>query len=252
MSNGAGANAPAPFPLVARLGGPNCPSSAVARGTTVAMRERAIDAVMFDLGGVLVRIRRTWTAQCAAVGVVPTPRSLEPLMRTERGKALDAWQRGDRTFEDCAAIWAWSLEPGAPVSIGRALLESIVDAPYQGTVELIDDLHARGVVTGCLSNTNSLHWERMLREFPALNRLRHRLASHELLLAKPEPAIYAHAAAVLGVPAHRILLFDDLAENCEGARRAGWQAHQVDHEGHTAAQMRAHLAHVGIALGSES
>lgn len=215
------------------------------------MRERTIDAVMFDLGGVLVRIRREWTAQCAAVGVVPTPRSLEPLMRAERSQAIDAWQRGDQTLEACSAIWASSLDPDAPVSIGRALLESIVEAPYQGTVELIDDLHALGVVTGCLSNTNGLHWERMLREFPALSRLHHRLASHELLLAKPEPAIYAHAAAVLALPAERILLFDDLAENCEGARHAGWQACQIDHDGDTAAQMRAHLVHVGVAVRSE-
>ena len=216
------------------------------------MRERAIDAVMFDLGGVLVRIRREWPAQCAAVGVVPTPRSLEPLMRAERSTALDAWQRGDQTLTGCSAIWASSLDPDTPVSIGRALLESIVEAPYQGTVELIDDLHALGVVTGCLSNTNGLHWERMLREFPALSRLHHRLASHELLLAKPEPAIYAHAAAVLGLPAERILLFDDLAENCEGARRAGWQACQIDHEGHTAAQMRSHLVDLGVPVRSES
>ena len=168
------------------------------------MQARAIDAVMFDLGGVLVRIRREWTAQCAAVDVVPTPRSLEPLMRAKRSAALDAWQRGDQTLEACSAIWASTLDPDAPASVGRALLESIVDAPYQGTVELIDDLHALGVVTGCLSNTNGLHWERMLREFPALSRLQHRLASHEVLLAKPEPAIYAHAAEVLGqAPSYR-------------------------------------------------
>ncbi len=215
------------------------------------MQARAIDAVMFDLGGVLVRIRREWTAQCAAVGVTPTSRSLEASNQAARSQALDAWQRGDQSLASCAAVWAASLGPETPVSIGHALLESIVEAPYAGTVELIDELHELGVVTGCLSNTNALHWERMIREYPALRRLQHRLASHELLLAKPEPAIYAHAAAVLGLPANRILLFDDLAENCEGAHRAGWQACQIDHDGHTAAQMRAHLVHVGIAVGSE-
>ncbi len=216
------------------------------------MQERAIDAVMFDLGGVLVRIRREWSAQCAAVGVVPTPRSLEPHWHTERSRALDAWQRGDQALETCAEIWASTLDPGTPASVGRALLESIVEAPYAGTVELIDELHELGVMTGCLSNTNGLHWERMLREFPALRRLHYRLASHELLLAKPEPAIYAHAAAVLGLPAHRIVLFDDLAENCDGARHAGWQSCQIDHDGHPAAQMRAHLLDLGVPMRSES
>ncbi|MBM4111655.1 MAG: HAD-IA family hydrolase [Phycisphaerae bacterium] len=216
------------------------------------MPDRAIDAVMFDLGGVLVRIRREWTAQCASIGIVPTPRSLELVARTARSTALDAWQRGDRSLESCAELWASTLEPGTPSSIGRALLESIVEAPYEGTVELIEELNGLGIVTGCLSNTNGLHWERMMREFAALRRFHHRLASHELLLAKPEPAMYAHAASVLGVPADRILLFDDLAENCEGARAAGWLACQIDHEGNTANQMRAHLMQLGIPLRSES
>lgn len=216
------------------------------------MRERAIDAVMFDLGGVLVRIRREWVAQCAAVGIEPTARSLEPTVRAARAKALDDWQRGDLTLETCASIWAASLDDATPASTGRALLESIVEAPYDGTVDLIDELHALGLVTGCLSNTNGLHWERQIREFPALSRLRHRLASHELLLAKPEPAIYEHATSVLGLPPQRIVLFDDLAENCDGARHAGWQAYQVDHQGHTAAQMRAHLLHLGVPVRSES
>jgi len=215
------------------------------------MPERAIDAVMFDLGGVLVRIRRDWTAQCTAIGMVPTPRSLEPAMCIARSIALDGWQRGDHSLETCESVWASSLEPGTPASTGRALLEAIVDAPYDGTVELIDELHGLGVVTGCLSNTNRLHWERMIREFPALRRLQHRMASHELLLSKPEPAIYAHVTSVLGLPSHRILLFDDMAENCEGARAAGWQACRIDHDGHTAAQMRGHLVHLGVPVRSE-
>ena len=215
------------------------------------MQERAIDAVMFDLGGVLVRIRREWTAQCAAVGVVPTSGSLDPSMRVARSKALDAWQRGDQSLEACAAQWAASLGPGTPASIGHARLESILDAPYEGTVELIEELHGLGVVTGCLSNTNGLHWERMIRDFPALRRLHHRLASHELLLAKPEPAIYAHATRVLGLPSRRIVLFDDLDENCEGARSAGWHACLIDHEGDTAAQMRNHLARLGVPVREE-
>jgi HAD superfamily hydrolase (TIGR01509 family) len=165
-------------------------------------------------------------------------------------KALDDWQRGDLTLETCASIWAASLDDATPASTGRALLESIVEAPYDGTVDLIDELHALGLVTGCLSNTNGLHWERQIRDFPALSRLRHRLASHELLLAKPEPAIYEHATSVLGLPPQRIVLFDDLAENCDGARHAGWHACQIDHEGHTAAQMRAHLTQLGVPVGS--
>lgn len=212
------------------------------------MAGRAIDAVMFDLGGVLVRIRRDWVSQCAAVGVAPSQQSLSPESSLLRARTLDAFQRGDLSLEACSAAWASTLDPSMPASIGLALLEAIVDRPYEGTFELIAELHGLGVVTGCLSNTNAPHWERMMREFPALPSLQHRLASHELLLAKPERAIYDHAAGALGLPAHRIVLFDDLAENCEGARAAGWRACRIDHEGDTALQMREHLRHLGLAL----
>jgi putative hydrolase of the HAD superfamily len=207
-------------------------------------------AVMFDLGGVLVRIRREWPALCAAIGLTPSPRSTEPAMHAVRASALDAYQRGDMSLQACAEQWASTLD--ATPATGRALLEAIVHEPYPATEALVDELHGLGIVTGCLSNTNAMHWSRMMLEFPVLPKLRHRLASHELLLAKPEAAIYEHAGRVLGLPAARILLFDDLPENCEGARAAGWQACLVDHRGDTAAQMRGHLRACGIPVKGRS
>ena len=48
--------------------------------------------------------------------------------------------------------------------------------------------------------------------------------SHEVGLAKPDPAIYALAAERLGVAPHEIVFLDDVELNVEAARAAGWHA----------------------------
>ena len=48
--------------------------------------------------------------------------------------------------------------------------------------------------------------------------------SHEVGLAKPDPAIYELAAHRLGVEAHEVVFLDDVVANVEAARGAGWHA----------------------------
>ena len=53
--------------------------------------------------------------------------------------------------------------------------------------------------------------------------------SHEVGLAKPDPAIYALTAERLGVEPHEIVFLDDHPPNVAAARAAGWHAvHHVD------------------------
>lgn len=48
--------------------------------------------------------------------------------------------------------------------------------------------------------------------------------SHEVGLAKPDPAVYALAAHRLGVEPHEVVFLDDSPRCVEGARTAGWHA----------------------------
>jgi putative hydrolase of the HAD superfamily len=92
----------------------------------------------------------------------------------------------------------------------------------------------------------------------ATDQLREHLAHHELVdafdvvfasaeigLAKPDPAIYEHAAKVLGVVPEQCFFTDDRPENVEGARRAGMHAEVfTDRECLVAA-----LAALGVPVG---
>ncbi len=88
-------------------------------------------------------------------------------------------------------------------------------------------VRGRGLRAGILSNSGpgareaERHWgfEEMTDDI---------VYSHEVGLAKPDPAVYALTAARLGVEGREIVFLDDVAANVEAARAAGW--HAVLHE----------------------
>jgi putative hydrolase of the HAD superfamily len=60
--------------------------------------------------------------------------------------------------------------------------------------------------------------------YPWIDTFDHNTWSHAVNLAKPEPAIYLHAAEGLHTSPENILFLDDRPENIEAALAAGMQA----------------------------
>ena len=84
-------------------------------------------------------------------------------------------------------------------------------------------LQAAGTGTGILSNLGDALTEGVLAAHPWMGGFRHRVFSHALGIAKPERAIYRHAAEGLGVAPAKVLFVDDREDNCAGAVAAGMQ-----------------------------
>ena len=214
-----------------------------------------IKVVCFDLGGVVVRIARSWAEACAAAGVeVRSPETFAaPDMQSGRRELSDGYQLGHIDCESYFRLIADSsnglYHPGEVEAVHRAW----VFEPYPGVDELIDRLNTQsGVQTACLSNTNHTHWQDLLRTeagmplVPAIHKLGTRLVSHELGAVKPDPQIYKLAERRLGAEGPEIVFFDDLPENVDAAKRRGWVAHLIDHSRDTAPQMSEHLRALGV------
>ena len=107
------------------------------------------------------------------------------------------------------------------------------------------DLAEAGHETACLSNTNAPHW-RQLERMPFFAHLRYAHASHLMRLEKPDARIFAAFERAVGRRGAEIAYFDDLADNCEAARAAGWRVRQVDPLRETVPQMREALASWGL------
>jgi putative hydrolase of the HAD superfamily len=208
--------------------------------------KNGIRLVCFDLGGVVVRICRSWAEGCRAAGL-DVRGDVDGICAGPNGwpELNGAYQCG-RISTDAFACRFSDMVGGlyAPEEILR-VHRAWTLAEYRGVGALIDRVHEAGVETAVLSNTCEDHWA-ILHELPAFRALRNRHGSHELGLCKPDPAIYAALEASVGFSGAEVVFFDDLEENVRAARGCGWDAVQVDHAGEPAAQMAAALVERGL------
>lgn len=236
-------SAPRPIPA---------PASAAADGPPVRV-------VCFDLGGVIVRICRSWAEGCTAAGV--DIRGVEDLadLAQVRRSVTQAYAIGAISHEE----WLDRITEGTNGHYTRDEMLRIHNAwiieEYPGLRPIVDAIHAAGVATACLSNTNEGHWralahvdhERRQRagepQFPTILALQHLHASHLLGASKPDAAIYEAFERHLEMRGAEILFFDDLEPNIAAARERGWRTVQVDHtQPSTAPQIRSALVQHGV------
>ena len=202
--------------------------------------------VCFDLGGVLVRIAKDWTDACRRAGV-----SIE--------HPADAWERHHGLmvrYETGELDEAGYLDqvPTCVPDVSRDAIVRIFDAwllgLYPGAAELIAGLKHRGLVTGCLSNTNDRHWRTMLSkdEYAPLRNLDRLFASHNLRVMKPAEGAYRAVERETGFAGDQILFFDDRVENIAAAKAVGWRAERIDRVDDAVSQIREILSAHGVAV----
>jgi len=198
------------------------------------------EAVIFDWGGTL--------SEFAAIDMADMWRlaahHLDPQREDELTAELCAaearmWQRVASTQES-AMLADLIAEASASVGldVGEAVMEEAavrhLDAwtehirhdPDAGPV--LDELRARGLVTGLLSNT---HWprafhERFLERDDLARRLDARLYTSELSHLKPHPSVFQAAMAGVGVAQPEAVVFvgDRPIDDVGGAKALGMRA----------------------------
>jgi putative hydrolase of the HAD superfamily len=214
-----------------------------------------LQAVLFDYGMVL-----SGPPDPAAWARIRTITGLsEDLLHREYWAHRHAYDRGDLTAN---AYWNKVADGAAilltPQQITAAIaadvdLWSQLNTPM---LEFAQRLQQAGIRTGILSNIGDAMTAGLLEKHVWLSAFDHLTWSYALNLAKPEPAIYRHAAEGLRTPPENILFIDDKSENIAAARAVGMQAIQytshdafekemrlrgLDHllqlDGHTASQI---------------
>ena len=184
-----------------------------------------MDALLFDLGGVVIDIDlgRAFTRWAAAAGMpVETIRS-----RFAFDAAYERHERGEIQADEYFAALRSSLQ----VDLSNAEFSEGWTAIYLGEVPgirtVLSTLEGR-LPLYAFTNSNPTHqtfWASRYAE--VLTSFRRVFVSSEIGVRKPEPAAFAAIAAAIDVPLERILFFDDTLANVEGALAVGMPAVDV-------------------------
>ncbi|MCA9295403.1 MAG: HAD-IA family hydrolase [Phycisphaerales bacterium] len=208
--------------------------------------ETPIRVVCFDLGGVLIRICRSWREGCDVAGL-PLRDGLEAALDHSRDwlEANRRYQIDDISLDDYVRTVSASINGlYTPEEIER-IHHAWTREPYDGVNDIIDALHDGDLITAALSNTNAAHWA-VLADADPVARLQHRCASHLMRLHKPDPQIYRAFERIVGHAGSDILFFEDTPDNADAARTLGWRTHVVDPRQPTAPQIRRALRDHGV------
>jgi putative hydrolase of the HAD superfamily len=185
----------------------------------------AVDALLFDLGRVVLDINfdsvmANWAGHAGCA----------PADLAQRFVVNDSFKHHETGRIDDAAFFA-----GLRQSLGVELTDAqflegwnaIFAGEMPGIAALLADA-ARRLPLYAFSNTNPAHVAHFSTAYAGvLSHFREIFLSSSIGLRKPDAEAYDHVVKAIGVPASRILFFDDSAANIEGARARGLRAVHV-------------------------
>jgi putative hydrolase of the HAD superfamily len=189
---------------------------------------QAIDAVVFDYGGVLTTpVRDSVAAWQAADGIDPASftRVLKAWLSRSAppGTPIHRLEMGTLPLDEFDALLARELytvdgRPINPVGLVSRLFAGL--RPEPAMYALAEELRSLGIAVALLSNSwgNDYPRDRIDPLFDPV------VISGEVGLRKPWAPIFELTLSRLGLPPHRVLFVDDAMANVEGARVVGLPA----------------------------
>jgi 2-haloacid dehalogenase len=197
------------------------------------------DAVVFDLGGVLI----DWNPRHLYRGLFADEAAMERFLA-----------------EVCTPAWNHAMDAGRPVA--EAIGELVVAHPdqaelirawharwaemlggtYEDVVAIMRELRAGGVRVYALSNWSAETFEETRSHFPFLAEFDGILISGEIKAAKPDPVVFRTLLDRFGLEPGRTVFLDDTPKNVVAARAAGIDAILFE----SAARLRSDLAARGL------
>ncbi|HEY6330898.1 MAG TPA: HAD family phosphatase [Blastocatellia bacterium] len=182
-----------------------------------------IRIILFDLGGVLVELTG-----------IPTLHS----WTQDRMTTDELWI----TWLSSPAVRAFETGRSSPEEFARGLIremnlpltteEFLADFAlwprnlFPGAIDLVREI-SPGYTRAVLSNSNVMHWPRLMDEWGLGEVFDHQFASHLIGKIKPDEEAFHHVVDELDCEPPTIFFLDDNMLNVETARRVGMRAVQV-------------------------
>lgn len=198
-----------------------------------------IDAVVFDLGGVLIDwnprhlYRQLFDDELAMEEFLANICTLEWHVAHDLGHSIE---------ESCAELALLHPEHASMIRVWAERGEDMIAGPIEETVEILADLKAAGVLCYVLSNMERETFPLRLERFEFLHWFDGHVISGLEGVTKPDPAIFRRLLRRFDLQPSRTLFIDDSAANVEAAAEIGINAVRFE----SPSQVRAHLEDAGL------
>jgi sugar-phosphatase len=180
---------------------------------------RPIDAVVFDMDGVLIDSEPLWREAEVSVfgelGIALTPEMLDQTVGRRLAEVVEHWY----------ARHPW---PGPTRGeVAARLLDAVVHAvharggPAPGAIEAVAFFERRGMRLALATSSPPPLIEAALDAVGLAGRFEAICSAEDEVAGKPDPAVFLRAAAVLGVPPSRCLAVEDSPNGVRAAKAAG-------------------------------
>ena len=182
-----------------------------------------IDIILFDLGGVLVELTGVST-MLEWTGNKLNERELWEVWLNS--PSVRSFEKGHYNAEQFAI--SLIKEMGLPVGMTE-FIDRFTYWPsglFPGVSELINKLKKHKTLA-CFSNSNELHWPRLMQDMGIEKMFKYHFASHIIGKLKPDKESFEHVLKILDCYPSSVLFFDDNELNVSMAKEIGMIAYKV-------------------------
>ncbi|GAA0599922.1 HAD family phosphatase [Kribbella sandramycini] len=200
-----------------------------------------IDAVVFDIGGVLL----DWSPDYLYAGLIPDEQQRTRFLTEVATPAWNQEQDAGRSWAEAVAELSGRFPEHAEwIAAYDTGWLTMVKGVFTDTAELLGDIQALGLPTYALTNFSAEKWEVAKEAFPILSSFDGEVVSGTEQTIKPDEKIYRILLERYALDPARTFYTDDMQYNVDGARAVGIDAEQFT----GAADLRAQLKQRGLQL----
>jgi 2-haloacid dehalogenase len=207
--------------------------------------EPRVDAVVFDIGGVVV----DWNPRHLYRQVFDDHDDVEQFLATvctlDWHAQHDAGVPMAETIPDLVAEHPHLAEQ---IAVWRTRYVEMVAGYVPGMDELVGEIRAAGVPTYALTNMPAEVLTDLVDAYPVMSEFEGMVVSGEELVTKPDPEIFRRLASRFGLDPRRTVFVDDVPANVDAAWTMGFRAVRFESE----PQLRRALAHWGVPVSVRS
>jgi 2-haloacid dehalogenase len=178
--------------------------------------------IVFDLGMVLIQ----WDPRHVYRKVFADEAKMEWFLANVCHHDWNLAQDAGRSFDDgVKEATARYPEYAVEIAMYRDRWMEMVPGAIDGSVTILEELHAKGVPLYAITNWNSDTFRATRNRFQFLNLFRDIVVSGDEKLIKPEPAIFHLLAKRNAIDLAHSMFIDDSMKNVVGAEAVGMKGH---------------------------